>query len=225
LRQYIEGLGLLVFAGASALSVYIFFVVQILQSYPFHQLGAYGNQPFLLLTYSETIEVALPVSVVAFAVWQYERMKSHSLPWAALNAIGRSLVVFGGVGAAMVYSEIHLVWGELWYGAHVWSGLLGGGGYPWGDEQVAYNLCFVKEPTFTQSTPNCYFLNYNWLLGIAVAALMVGVVIELYFRSDSYRNRIEDVGTKPQRPRVDDAPDQNVRNPNFRLETIDKKMN
>jgi hypothetical protein len=223
LKQYIEGLSLLVFVGGFALSVYVFLVVQVLQSYPFHQLGAYGSQPFLFLTYSETIEAALPVSVVAFAVWEYERMKSHSLPWAALKATGKSLVVFGSLVAATVYTEIHLVWGELWYGVHVWSGLLGGGGYPWGDEQVAYNLCFVKEPTFTQSTPNCYFLNYNWLLGVAIAALMVGVVIELYFGSDSYLNRIDDVGMKPQRPGAGAAPDQNVRNPNFGLETTDKK--
>jgi hypothetical protein len=184
LGQFVGRTGFLVFVGGLALSVYVFFVVQVLQSYPFHQLGAYGNQPFLFFTYSETIEVTLPVSFVSFAVWRHERLRSRSLPRASPRAIGESLVVFGGSIAATVYSEIHLAWGELWYGVHVWPGLLGGGGYPWGDEQVAYNLCFVREPSFTQNTPNCYFLNYNWLLGIAVVAFLVGVFIEYYLRSN-----------------------------------------
>lgn len=182
MRRPVEKLSLLVFAGALALSAYVFCVVQVLQSSPFHQLGAYGDQPFLFLTYTEVIEVAVPVAVAAYTLWSYERAGALSPIASATRAIGRSLLVFGGAGAALVYSEIHLVWGEIWYDVHLWPGLQGGGGYPWGDEQVAYNLCFVRAPTYTQSTPNCYFLNYNWLLGIAVAAFLVGAALELRFR-------------------------------------------
>jgi len=205
LGQLIERVSLLVFVAGLALSAYVFFVVQVLQSLPFHQLGAYGNQPFLLLTYSETIELTLPASIIAFAIWQYERV-SRSRPFAAPRAIGKSLVVFGGLVAATVYSEIHLVWGELWYGVHVWSGVPGGGGYPWGDEQVAYNLCFVREPSYTQNTPNCYFLNYNWLLGIAAVAFIAGVVIGLYFRSEDSSHHPEDRGVKTGSPRATTCP-------------------
>ena len=64
-----EMLGLLVFLSGLALSVYVFLVVQVLQSSPFPQVGAYGNQPFLFLTYSEVIEAAFAISLVSFAVW------------------------------------------------------------------------------------------------------------------------------------------------------------
>jgi hypothetical protein len=216
LRQFIRRLPFLVFVLGLAVAVYVFLVVQVLQSYPFHHLGAFGDQPFLLLTYTETMEVALPVSMVAFAVWQHDRLRSRHQHWAAPRAIAKSLAVFGGLGAVTVYSEIHLVWGELWYGVHVWAGLLGGGGYPWGDEQVAYNLCFVREPTFTPSTPDCYFLNYNWLLVIAVAAFIVGAFISFYLRKDDLSllpgRRVDEPGalgptTSPTKPSENRASD------------------
>ena len=178
-----ERLSLLVFVVGLGLSVYVFVVVQVLQSYPFQHLGAYGDQPFLFLTYTEVIEIALPASYFSFMLWEYLRSGAKSFVPGAIRAVGRSLAVFGGAAAAVVYCEIHLVWGELWYNVRVWPGLQGGGGYPWGDEQVAYNLCFVKASTYTQSTPNCYFLNYNWVLGVAMVAVLLGLVVELHFRS------------------------------------------
>ncbi len=178
----VERLSFVLFVVGFAISAYIFIVVQVLQSYPFPHQGVYGDQQFFVLTYSEALEVAGPLSMAAFAAWSYAR-SALSRSMALLHATGRTLVVFGGLVAGIVYTEIHLIWGELWYGLHVWPSLPGGGGYPWGDEQVAYNLCFIKESTFTAQTPNCSFLNYNWLLGFAVAALLAGAVIEFYFRS------------------------------------------
>jgi len=186
--RVLERACLLVFAATLALSLYVFFKVQVLQSYPFSSAGAFGNQTLFLLTYTQTIEVSGPLSFAAFSAWSYTRLTPRSLTSLA-RAIGRSLLLFGGATAAIDYTETHLVWGELWYGIHVWPALPGGGGYPWGDEQVAYNLCSLKEPSYTPQTPNCYFLNYGWLLGMAVAAVLVGVAIELYFRSADHVKR------------------------------------
>jgi len=191
MRPFVHRVSLLVFVAAAALSAYVFCVVQVLQSYPFPRLGAYGTQPFLFLTYTEVIEVSLPVSFGAFVVWEYGRLSPRPRVGGSVRAIGRSLIFFGAGVAAIVYTEIHLVWGELWYGVHAWPSFPGGGGYPWGGEQVAYNLCFVRDPSYTQSTPNCSFLNYDWLLGLAVTAVIVGVAAEFYFRSRSTGEREE----------------------------------
>ena len=184
MERLLERLSLLGFAVTLVLSLYIFLKVQVLQSFPFSYAGAYGNQVLLFLTYTQTMEVSGPLSFSAFAVWSCSRERFPQSLASVARGIARSLLLFGGLTAAIVYAETHLVWGELWYGVHVWPSLPGGGGYPWGDEQVAYNLCFIKEGSYTPQVPNCSFLNYNWLLGLAVSAFLVGLVIELYFRSN-----------------------------------------
>ncbi len=167
------------------LGSYVFLKVQVLQSYPFYHLGAWGTDQLFLLTYSQTLEVAIPVSILAFAIWQSTALSVSRPNTPIALALGRTLLFFGAVGTAVTYTEIHLLWGELWYGLHAFPGLPGGGGYPWGDEQVAYNLCFIKEPSYTPVTPNCYLLNYNEILAIAVAALIVGIALLMHHRPNS----------------------------------------
>jgi hypothetical protein len=178
-----EKLAFAVFLASFAASVYVFVEVQVLQAYPFYHLGAYGKDVFVGLTYTQTMEVAAPVSVVSFCSWLFLRSSLRSNKSRALLSLGWTLVFFGSLVAIVVYAETYLLWGNLWYGIHLWAGLPGGGGYPWGDEQLAYNLCFLREPSYTILTQNCYFINYNSALGLAVVAVISGLVIGEYYRT------------------------------------------
>ena len=79
----------------------------------------------------------------------------------------------GTLVAAVVYIETRLLWGEVIPGVHVWAGLPGGGGYPWGTEQVAYNTCLVQP----SASRDCAFLNYNELFWIALVAAMISLIM------------------------------------------------
>lgn len=177
-------ISLTVFVASLLLSLYIFVVVQVLQSYPFYHLGSFGPQQLILLSYSQTLELASPICVLSFAILEFERCPLVSRRSRVVFATGRTLLFVGAIITVLVYTEIHLVWGELWYGLHITAGLPGGGGYPWGDEQVAYNLCFIKEPSYGPQNPNCYMLNYNGLLAFGVGALIIGGIREIYHRSN-----------------------------------------
>jgi len=83
------------------------------------------------------------------------------------------MLVFGLLVAAVVYVETRLIWGELVPGFRIWQGLPGGGGYPWGTEQVAYNLCWIASNT----QGNCNFLNYNELFWIALSLAILGFIL------------------------------------------------
>ena len=178
-------LAFLVFLITFALACFIFVVVQVLQSYPFGHLGFYGDQQLLGLTYTQTFEVAAPVCVVAFAAWQFGRFPGGSPKSRMARAMGRTMLVFGALVAAVVYVETLLLWGEIWFGVHAFPGLPGGGGYPWGGEQVSYNLCLSRAPGYSVQTPNCYFLNYNEVLAVAVLSLIVGGIMAAYLRQSS----------------------------------------
>ena len=183
MKRLVEKLAFALFLVSFVASVYVFVEVQVLQAYPFYHLGAYGSDVLVGLTYTQTLEVAAPLSVVAFAAWLFLRSPLRSNRNRALLALGWTLVFFGGLVAVVVYAETHLLWGNLWYGIRLWAGLPGGGGYPWGDEQLAYNLCFVREPSYTPLTQNCSFLNYNWALGLGVVGVIAGLVLAEYYRT------------------------------------------
>jgi hypothetical protein len=82
-------------------------------------------------------------------------------------------LIFGILVAVIVYVETRVLWGEIIPGIHVWQGLQGGGGYPWGTEQVAYNTCFIESPV----RGDCTFLNYNELFWLAISSAVVGFVL------------------------------------------------
>lgn len=178
-----ENLAFFIFLASFAASAYVFVDVQVLQAYPFYHLGAYGRDVLVGLTYTQTLEVVAPSSAAAFGAWLFLRSSLRSSKKRALLALGWTLVFYGGLIAIIAYTETYLLWGNLWYGVHLWAGLPGGGGYPWGDEQLAYNLCFIREPSYTPLTQNCYFLNYDWALGLGVFALIAGLVLAEYYRT------------------------------------------
>ncbi len=183
--RYLTQASFALFLAGFFISVYVFVVVQVLQSYPFFRSGVYGDQRVLVLTYTETLETAAPLSVIGFAAWQYARSYVGPKRCRIACSLGTTLLFFGAVLAVLTYTEIHLLWGEFWYGLHFSAGLPGGGGYPWGDEQVAYNLCFIKEPSYSPATPDCYLLNYNSILVLGMLAIFLGILLRSYGRRDT----------------------------------------
>ncbi|HXX72068.1 MAG TPA: hypothetical protein VEI80_00100 [Candidatus Acidoferrales bacterium] len=158
--------------------VFVFVRVQILQSYPFHD-GVFGNEPlFLGLTYTAALEMFGVVAAVGVLVWTYSREAGNTRT-RLLKAWGAVFMVFGVLFAVVVYVETQIMWGEILPGVRVWSGLPGGGGYPWGTERVAYNTCLISS----QVRGDCTFLNYNELLLIALLGGMVGFML-MYWVSD-----------------------------------------
>ena len=97
------------------------------------------------------------------------------------KAVADTLLIFGILVAGIVYVETRLLWGEIIPGIHLWQGLPGGGGYPWGTEQVAYNTCFIASTV----SGDCTFLNYNELFWIAVSCAIVGFIVKYAVSSGS----------------------------------------
>ena len=150
----------------------MFVRVQILQSYPFHS-GVFGNEPFFLgLTYTAAFEVFAVLATLGVFLWAYSRTPGER--GARLRkALGETSLVSGVIVAGVVYVETRLLWGEVLPGVHVWPGLAGGGGYPWGTERVAYNTCFIPSAV----RGDCEFLNYNELLLIGLVCALAGFML------------------------------------------------
>jgi len=174
----------------------VFVRVQILQSYPFYN-GVYGNESlFLGISYTESLEVFTLLAFVGVISWSYTHARGGRGERLA-KAAGNTLLIFGVLVAGIVYAETYLLWGELIPGIHVWQGLPGGGGYPWGSEQVASNTCFVASGV----PGDCAFLNYNELLLIALLCALAGFILR-------YRNPEGSEPTLygPERPGADILP-------------------
>jgi len=58
-------------------------------------------------------------------------------------------------------------------------------GYPWPTEQVTTESCLARFPTWTLDNPDCYFLNYDQLLMISIAASFIGFILFRYSRSET----------------------------------------
>jgi hypothetical protein len=179
-------LGATLFSTGFGLSAYIFTVVQTLNAYPFYpslSFEIFGGELLsksIPLTLTQTLEVGVLLACIGLFIWKassFEKVNRGAI----LSAFGFTLFVIGAMGASIVYTEIHLVWGEFWLGFTVWqfwSGLpVGGGGWPWGTERVAYNTCFIKAWNFTEATPNCIFLNYNDVLYISILMMIIGFIL------------------------------------------------
>ena len=162
------------FAGA----IFVFLEVQVLQSYPFHA-GASGDEPlFPGITYTVGLEGFAILAFFGTLAWSYSRAEGGRTTRLE-KATGDTLLVFGILVALIVYVETRILWGEVLPGVHVWQGLLGGGGYPWGAEQVAYNTCFVSSAVLG----DCVFLNYDELFWMATTCAIAGFILR-YSLSD-----------------------------------------
>jgi len=172
LKTFVEYFGLGAAVVAFAVGIFVYVRVQVMQSYPFHG-GVFGNQIFFLgITYTATFEIFGAVAVLGVFLSAYSRALGGRQARLA-KATGETSIVFGALVAGVVYVETRILWGEILPGVRVWGGLAGGGGYPWGTEQVAYNLCFI--PSAVQG--DCEFLNYNELLLICLICILVGFIL------------------------------------------------
>ena len=171
-KSLIGWLGLGAFVVGLAGAILVFVEVQVLQSYPFYQ-GAYGNESLLWgITYTIILEIFSSLAFVGLFSWAFskaEGMRGERLSKAA----GTTLLVLGILVAVIVYVETSLLWGEVLPGVHLWQGFPGGGGYPWGTEQVAYNTCLIASSV----QGDCTFLNYNELFLLALLSAIVGYIL------------------------------------------------
>jgi len=162
-------IALLGFMGAA----YIFLEVQVLSSYPFYGT-VYGPDNLLPgLTYTEALEVFGIVAAAGLFTRGYTTSRRVG-KGRSVDGLADVLLVLGVIIAIVVYTETHLMWGEVLPGVHFWGGLPGGGGYPWGSARVAYNLCLIP----VGSTVNCNLLNYDELFWIAVLSAVAGYVMK-----------------------------------------------
>ena len=157
------------FAGAA----YVWLKAQVLQSYPFYS-GVFGTE-YLLPGLTYTLALEMFGVIAAAGLFSTTYFGSAGTRRArTIKAIGSVLLVLGVLVAAVVYTETRLVWGEVLPGIHLWQGLPGGGGYPWGSERVTYNTCLLP----VDKTVNCGFLDYDQLFWIASISALVGYIMK-----------------------------------------------
>jgi hypothetical protein len=182
--------GFTVFVAFFVLAVYVYALIQLLppgdawlsSAIPFR--GHYGvDQALPGVNYTELLEYSGLLSFVGLFAYSYGRVESPSLSRRAVFSLPLPLKVYGSVIAAIVYTETHLFWGELWYGAKLLA--VNPQGFPWGNERVASNLCFLHGSDYIPTYGSyCWFLNYDELLYIAVGMIVLGWLIS---RTESSR--------------------------------------
>jgi hypothetical protein len=97
------------------------------------------------------------------------------------RAIGEALFIYGTLIAAMVFVELYILNAQ-----YVIAGVpIRIYGYPWPTEQVTTESCLARFPTWTLDNPDCYFLNYEQLLIISIAASFIGFMLFRYSRSET----------------------------------------
>jgi hypothetical protein len=171
-NKLLSRIGLAITVLGFAVVAYVYVKVQVLQSYPFHS-GVFGNEYLLPgLTYTAALEVFGIITAGGIFTRAYAN-STGTRRRRITKSIGSVLLVLGVVVAVIVYAETHLVWGEILPGIHLWQGLPGGGGYPWGSERVAYNACLIP----VDKTDNCYFLNYDELFWMALPSAIAGYIM------------------------------------------------
>ncbi len=186
-------LGALLFAVFLAVAVYVFILTQMLPPQdvwlasviPFR--GYYGEDPVVSgLSYIQLLELSGSLSIVGLFLYKYGKTEATALRQRVLLSLSLPLKFFGTLIAAIVYTETHLLWGEIWYGVKLVE--VYPQGFPWGNERVASNLCFLHGSDYIPSYgAYCWFLNYDELLLISVAASLAGWVI-----SSRYGKRAEE---------------------------------
>jgi len=152
--------------------------VQVLTSYPFYR-GVFGTQTlFSGVTYTDSLEAFVTLAGAGLFIRTYSK-STGTTNSRIIRAAGNTLMTIGMIIAAVAYVETQLVWGEILPGVHLWQGLPGGGGYPWGAEQVASNTCLVPSSI----VGDCTFLNYDELFWLAVGSAIAGY-IAMHLRPD-----------------------------------------
>ena len=180
---FLSLLGIAVFIAFLATSVYVFVVIQLLPPgdawlaslIPFR--GSYGDsQPIPGVSYTVVLEASGLLSFMGLFAYRYGQKRDLRPKQRILSSLSAPLKFFGVLVAAIVYTETHLFWGEIWYGLKFLN--LNPSGFPWGSERVAANTCLV--PT---GGDGCLFLNYDELLLAAIILAILGWFISRRYRS------------------------------------------
>ena len=176
-------LGLGVFLVFIILAVYVFALIQLVPPgdawlaalIPYR--GHYGvDQALPGVTYTELLECSGSLSFLGLFIYSLGRVGPSPILRRAVVSLSLPLKVFGLAIAAIVYTETHLLWGELWYGAKLFA--VNPQGFPWGNERVASNLCFLHGSDYVPAYGSfCWFLNYDELLFIAIGMFILGWLI------------------------------------------------
>ena len=182
-------IGAAVFVILLIVAVYIFALTQLIppQDVWLSSLisfrGHYGEDvAFAGISYIELLEASGLLSFFGLFIYSYERKWAPSSGHRALFALSLPLKVFGTMIAALVYTETHLLWGELWYGVKLLA--VYPQGFPWGNERVASNLCFLHGNDYVPSYGSyCWFLNYDELLYIAIGMIIIGLFMSRKYRT------------------------------------------
>ena len=170
-------LGLTLFLTGSTLAGFLFFLIQIMNSYPFWDYingyrlnlgfftGIYGDitylpAPFQFLKFTQAFDFSVALAFVGLFIWQLSSSRKINRKVVA-SALGFTLLVMGVICAVIVYLQIDVLTGRN----------LPWGSYAWGSERVAYNTQFLG------SEYNCAFLNYTQLLYISVIIAFVGFIL------------------------------------------------
>jgi hypothetical protein len=179
----LSNLGMAVFVAFIILAVYVFALIQLVPPgdawlapvIPFR--GHFGvDQALPGVSYTELLEYSGSLSFLGLFIYSLGRVESPSIRRRALVSLSLPLKVFGLVIATIVYTETHLLWGELWYGAKLTA--VNPQGFPWGNERVASNLCFLHGSDYVPAYGSyCWFLNYDELLYIAIGMFLLGWLI------------------------------------------------
>jgi hypothetical protein len=96
------------------------------------------------------------------------------------RAIGEALFIYGTIIAAMVFVELYILNAQY----AVAGQPIRIYGYPWPTEQVTTESCLARFPTWTLDNPDCYFLNYEQLLIISIAASFIGFILFRYSKQE-----------------------------------------
>jgi hypothetical protein len=132
--------------------------------------GAYGTAQLLPgIDYTHGLELSGLISFFGLLIFRYGSIEGTTLKKRMLISLSTPLKFFGLLVASNIYVEIHLLWGEIWYGAKFLNS--NPVGFPWGSERVASNTCFL--PT---TGDNCLFLNYDQLMLLSMGAFLLGLL-------------------------------------------------
>lgn len=170
-------LGLTLFLTGLILAGFLFFLVQIMNSYPFWDYingyrlnlgfftGVYGDitylpAPLQFLKFTQAFDFSVALAFVGLFIWQLSSSGKINRKTVS-SALGFTLLVTGVICAVIVYLQIDVLTGRN----------LPWGAYAWGSERVAYNTQFLG------SEYNCAFLNYTQLLYISVIIAFVGFIL------------------------------------------------
>jgi hypothetical protein len=170
-------LGIFLFLLGLGLSAYLFFLIQILNSYPFWDYvngyrlqlkpftAVYGDitylpAPFQFLKYTQLFDIGVALAFIGLFIWKLSGSGKANRK-TILSVSGFTLLVTGTICAVIVYLEIDVLTSKY----------LPWGSYAWGSERVAYNTQFMGAEY------NCSFLNYTQLLYISILMAIIGFIL------------------------------------------------